>query len=380
MRTLNFKWRLAITGTLIAAALAGWQWPRGTQTGAKGKPFPATPAKMTTAPPANPGPTNWDNQLHTAANDLSEASDATGRNRVLERLSQTLAAGDKSEISAAIRRFLDSKLDGPTGQGFKIGQKGYLAEAPTLRTFLLDQLGRIDPAAAAEYAKLILQSKDSPDEWALALRNLAAGDTSPEVRAWLAQKTGELLAAKDWQQNPSAGYLEAFDTVVYLGGVNFVPALAGMVCRQDNPALAHAAFLSLDRLVINDPAALLATLLAQPGLLPGRDQTRADYFARADAGDSQQSDLLQNYLLNPRTSAAEREQFAGIFPNANFMVSPNLLTTSPAPDPGEIKKRDAAALKAVQQWLADPRFASVRPELEKIQARLQDYARQAGQP
>jgi hypothetical protein len=153
-----------------------------------------------------------------------------------------------------------------------------------------------------------------------------------------------------------------------------------MVSLQDNPALSHAAFLTMDRLVINDPAAMLSALLAQPELMTGRDQARADYFARADVGNPQQLDLLQNYLLNPQTSAAELQQFAGIFPNANFMVSPNLITQSPVLDQGEIKNRDAESLKVVQQWLPDPRFAKVQPELEKIQARLQYFARQAGQP
>ena len=158
-----------------------------------------------------------------------------------------------------------------------------------------------------------------------------------------------------------------------------MPALTGLVSLQDNPALAHAAFLALDRLVINNPTAMLSALLAQPELMPGRNQTRADYFARADVDNSQQLDLLQDYLLNPQTSAAELQQFAGIFPNANFMVSPNLIMQSPVLNQGEIKIRDVESLKVVQRWLADPRFVKMQPELEKIQVRLQDFVRQAGQ-
>src|SRR5437764_932745 len=93
-------------------------------------------------------------------------------------------------------------------------------------------------------------SPDAYDEWAVALRNLARGDRCPEGRALLQQKVGELLRNESWQHNPSTGYLEAFDAAVYLGGRNLVPVLSELVRKQDNPAVAHAAFLTLDRLVI----------------------------------------------------------------------------------------------------------------------------------
>ena len=230
---------------------------------------------------------------------------------------------------AAIRQLLDSKMDASTHLGFKVASNGFLAEAPSLRAFLLDELGRLNPAAAAEYSKVILTSMDSADEWAVALRNLARGDTSADGRALLEQKTGEMLQFEPWQQNPSAGYLESFDVAVYLGGTSLIPTLSNLVRSQDNPALAHASFLAMDRLTINDPATTLAALQADPDLMQGRESTRADYFSRANVNDPQQRQILENYLLNPQTTPAEIDTFAGIFPNANFMVSQNLLTQTP---------------------------------------------------
>lgn len=378
VRALNSKLFSVFAGMFIVALLAWFLCLQGKRPVTANKTSSGKTTNVATPQVAVSVNATLDEKLRGAAKDLVGAPDAPGKNQALALLKAALASGSTNEMSSAIRRFLDSKLDAPTGQGFKIGEHGFLKESPTLRAFLLDYLAKIDPAAAADYARVILNSKDSSDEWALALRNLALGDSSPEARALLAEKIGELLNFKDWQQNPSASYLEAFDTAVYLGGTNFVPVLADMVSLQDNPALAHAAFLSLDRLVINDPADLLSALLAQPDLMPGRDQMRADYFARADVGDPRQLDLLQNYLLNPQTSAAELQQFAGVFPNANFMISQNLLTQSPELDQGEIKKRDAASLKVVQQWQGDPRFEKLQPELDKIQARLQEFVRQAG--
>ncbi|HVM47900.1 MAG TPA: hypothetical protein VMU04_07725, partial [Candidatus Acidoferrum sp.] len=65
----------------------------------------------------------------------------------MDRLRKGLAAAPVPEAVTAIRRFLDSKADTPTGLGFKLAGKGALASAPTLRTFLLDYLGQADPAA-----------------------------------------------------------------------------------------------------------------------------------------------------------------------------------------------------------------------------------------
>jgi hypothetical protein len=260
-----------------------------------------------------------------------------------------------------------------------VGGGGWLDEAPTLRTFLLDELARLDPAAAADYAKIILAGMDSPDEWAVALRDLASGDSSADARALLQQKTAQMLQYAPWQQNPSTGYLEAFDLAVYLGGTDLLPTLSSLVRLQNNPDLAHASYLALDRLVINNPAAELAALEAAPDLMQGREATRADYFARADVRDPQQRQVLESYLLNPAISPSELQTFAGIYPNANYMISLNLLTPTPTPDRTSLTSRDAQSLAVAQQWMADPRFAGLVPVLQQITSRLQMFIQQAGQ-
>jgi hypothetical protein len=317
--------------------------------------------------------------LQAACDALRSASSAAITRQQLAALRQSLAAMPVKEAVAALKQFLDAKSDAPTHLGFKLASNGVLDEAPTLRTFLLDELARLDPAAAAEYAKIILAGMDSPDEWALALRNLALGDATADGRALLQQKTAQMLQYAPWQQNPSTGYLEAFDAAVYLGGADFVPTLSGLVQSQDNPAVARAAFLALDRLVINNTAAVLESLEAAPDLMAGRESTRADYFARADVRDAQQQQILQSYLLNPSISAAELQTFAGVYPNANFMISPNLLTQASTPGHDALMSLDAQSLAVAQKWLADPRFANVAPELQTIIQRLQGFAAQAQQ-
>jgi hypothetical protein len=143
--------------------------------------------------------------------------------------------------------------------------------------------------------------------------------------------------------------------------------------------VAHASYLALDRLVINNPTTTLTAFLADPKLMEGRETTRANYFARADVRDPQQKKVLENYLLNPQTSAAEIAAFAGIFPNANYMISPNLLTQSQTPDRATLVNRDTESLLAVRDWITDPRFAQLLPSLQKMQARLMDYVQQERQ-
>jgi hypothetical protein len=317
--------------------------------------------------------------LQDVCDELRKESDSRTISQRLAELRLSLEGMPKTEAVSAIRRFLVTKSDASTRLGFKVGANGWLDQAPTLRIFLLDELGRIDPAAADDYSRVILAAMDSADEWAVALRNLALGDASPDARALLSQKTAQMLQYAPWQQNPSTGYLEAFDVPVYLGGADFVPALSSLVQSQDNPAISHAAFLALDRLVINNPTAVLQSLESSPDLMTGRESTRADYFGRADVRDPQQRQVLEGYLLNPSIGQAELQTFAGIFPNGNFMISPNLLTQNTTIDHAGLIDRDQQSLAVAQQWLADPRFAQIAPVVQTIIQRLQTFAAQARQ-
>jgi hypothetical protein len=375
---------IGLACVVVIAALAAWLWHHNSE-----KMPPVATASTTTNAITSPAtsaipivatilPAGTNASLQKAYVFFQTSPDAKTARQQLAELRAALAAMPTNEAIAAIKQFLDSKADAATQLGFKVAKNGLLDDAPTLRTFLLDELARLDPAAA-DYSKVILASKDSPDEWAVALRNLANGDTSADGQALLQQKTSELLQYAPWQQNPSTGYLEAFDTAVYLGGTSLMPTLTGLVKEQNNPAVAHASFLALDRLVINNPAATLTALLADPTSMQGREATRADYFARANVSDPQQLQVLQNYLLNPQITPAEIDTFAGIFPNANYMISPNLLTQSQTPDRNALVSRDAASLSVVQGWLGDPRFANLAPALQKIQTRLSGFVQQESQ-
>jgi len=296
----------------------------------------------------------------------------------LPEIQSQLAGRTPEELRSLILSWLDSGRDAKTGQGFKLAADGSLTEAPTLRTFLLDQLIRADRAAAAGYAQKILAQKTSADEWALALRAYALGNTNGEASAFLQQKFQELLHEDNWRNDPSVGYLEAFDVAVYSRDTGLAPEFSAMLADKTNRATAHAAYLTMDRLVQAQPDEMLSQLQAHPEWMAANPSTRADFFARADVRADSERTVLESYLLNPSLSPAELQQFAGVFPNANYMVSHNLLTGTFTPNGADLAARDRAALQTVNDWLADPRFESRRGQLQTIKQRLEMFVQQAG--
>ena len=311
--------------------------------------------------------------IQDAANNLGRNPASPGANLVvLTELRSRLASLPREEAVAVIRSVLRSGLDAPTGLDLKPGPKGTLNSAPSLRVFLLDQLRALDPLAAREIARGILEKSTSPDEWALGLA-ISATDASPAGHEFLRDKSRQLATNQEWQGEPTAGFLEAFDVFVFNRDTEFTPQLASLLAQTNNRALAHAAFLTLDRLVLAEPAGTLGELLKNPALMQGREATRSGYFARADVRDAAQRAMLEGYLLSPGISASELERWAGTYPNANYMMSVNLLTSPGTPDGAEIAARDQAAFQMVNAWLADARFAGMKPALQSVRARLEKF-------
>ena len=374
------KRRRAVTAAawLAAFAAAYWGLPLLRRPGGQVQPPPAS-APSSLSPPPAAVPADAGARLARALQALQAARGPAGTKQALDDLRRALRTLPADQASAAISRFLESKTDQPTGQEFKVGAAGALESAPTLRTFLLDQLGQLDPAAAAANARVILASMDSPDEWAVALRNLARGDTSEDGRRLAGDKLRTMLTHPAWLEQPSVGFLEAFDVAVHLHATELIPTLTDLVRLQDNQAAAHAAYLSLDRMTIADPTVTLSALQANPDSMKGREVTRANYFARADVRDEAQRRVIETYLLNPALTTDELEKFSALYPNANFMVSRNLLTESATPDNAWLTGRDRAALTLLKQWAEEPRFTRLRPQLQQMELRLQQFVRQSGQ-
>ena len=367
---------------VLGILLTAWLWQRraahDTTSPEAGKPSSSITNSNRLRPTSQPPtPSEAAEQLRRALADVLEAADLAQRKQLLaevRRRLETLAAGERQ---ALLGEFLTSRRDADLGGQFAVGPEGGLTSSPTLRVWLLNELARLDPTAAAALGRQVLASMDSPDEWAVALRAVALGESSAEGRTMVKEKTLALLSHAEWQQQPSSGYLNAFDVAVHLKDREFAPVLSGLLRQTNQPALAHAAFLALDRLTLAAPTEYLQTLQTQPGWLEGREAARAGFFARADATDLPQRAILEQYLLDPRRSTEELNAFAETFPNASQFLSHNLLTRQAVFDGTALARRDAATLAIVRQWQTDPRFVAQRDQLRRVETRLQEFTRQA---
>ncbi len=304
---------------------------------------------------------------------VEQAGDPSRVRTLLGRMAQRLESVPAPEAVKAIREVLKSGRDAETRLLFEVGEGGWLCGWPSYRCWLLDSLSRIDPDAAATEALGILSTRGNADEWSLAIRDFARVRQEAADRVFLKSKVRELLSEPRWQQEQSAGWLEAFDVVVHLRAADLTRELAGLAGMRENRPASHAASLALDRLVQAAPADVLGRFLNEPGLLNG--PFRASCFARADVRDPVQRGILERYMLSESSDPEERARFFGLFPNAHFAVSRNLLTPAAVVKEGEQMAQDRAALAVVNEWLGSGRFESVRPGLESVRQRLEGFLR-----
>ncbi len=294
-----------------------------------------------------------------------QASDAD-----LDALRRDLLNADPAQATAAIRAFLESGKDIPTRQEFMIGEGGVLASAPTMRTLLLDVLGQISKKtgsdAAAVISREVLQTKESPDEWAVAMRNVAWHD--PKSKPYLAGKVREMLAHEPWKLQPSAGFLESFDVVVYSEDPTFVPDMANLL-RGENEELRRASAVALDRLSAMAPLEVMNYLNANPNELADRPFLRADYYAKANLADPAQLQALEAYLSRGDVSVPEKTKLLKALATPASFVSENLLTVSTAPEDDSVV-RDQQLSQTFDQWIKQGRFPQLQGTMQQIQGQL----------
>jgi len=323
------------------------------------------PTRQTAVPATSP--------ITVASSRLREKPDRAATLQTLVDLRTALMGMPRDEAVACIRSFLTSGQDHPTGIDFNIGPGGALTGWATLRTFLLDTLFAIDPAVAAALSRGILAAPTTADEWALALRNVGKGETTAAAKAYLRERTEALIANPVWQAHPSVGYLNAFDVLVHIHATDSAPLLSELIQQKDRRDLAHAGFLTLDRLVQSDPPAVLSQLAADRALQQSRPEMVAQEFARADLRDPAQSALVRAWLLDPARTATELDSFAAVYPNNNRFVSNNLLTADVPIAGADLAKHDREALEIIKSWTADPAFQPIAAQLNTMVARLSGF-------
>jgi len=271
--------------------------------------------------------------------------------RLLREFAQKAFAANPDAAAAALLEFLRSGEDLSTSLGFVVGEAG-LDEWPTLRAYLLDLLGKIDPEMARRYAlETVIPAKSSTVEYAVSLQILwnhgGAEKPTPELtQAWVG-----LLEKADWSARPDAAWLESLDFASRIPEAmpEFLKASTEWLADPENVVeRVGAVDLALERMAVQQPVAVMEALLRDPSLLNlGRGiYQRSQIFARASLNDSDQQKLLADYLERLDTASQEAELFFSAFPCHNFTVSPGLSGQPKVNSSREIIASDRAAF----QW------------------------------
>lgn len=315
-------------------------------------------------------------ELNVLRQQLKQKPDREKGLRLLRDFMARMLAANPDRAAATLLQFLQSGEDEATGLEFAVGEAG-LAEWPSLRAFLLDLLGKIDPELASRYAlEAVIPAKTSTAEYAVSLQILwnhgGAEKPTPELtQAWLG-----LLQKPDWAARPDAAWVESLDFASRIPEATpqFLAAATPWLARPGEAAgKAEAAEMALERMMIRHPEETLAGLLQNPQWMDeGRGPAvRATVFARVDARDPEQVSSLKTYLQSLPAQGKEAAAFYRAFPCHNYGVAPGLSGQPDLPGAVEIEERLRADLAILEAWRSDPAMASHRAWVEEALKRVQ---------
>ena len=290
-------------------------------------------------------------ELQALKSRLAQKPDRETVLRLLREFMQKAFASNPDAAASALLEFLRTGEDLSTSLGFVVGEAG-LEEWPTLRAFLLDLLGKIDPEMASRYAlDTVIPAKSSTVEYAVSLQILwnhggAEKPTQELMQAWLG-----LLKKADWSTRPDPAWLESLDFASRIPEAtpDFLKASTDWLADPENVVeRVGAVDLALERMAVQQPVETMESLVRDPSLLSlGRGiYQRSQIFARASLNDSEQQKLLAAYLERLDPGSQEAELFFSAFPCHNFSVSPGLSGQPKVSSSREIIASDRAAL----QW------------------------------
>lgn len=301
-------------------------------------------------------PEDWDEWITYIQNQ----PDAENRRLAIEELRQALFGLDNKEALERMLSFLKSEFDFSTGLAFQASRGGALVAATSFRAMLLDWLGQLDPASAAEIALTELNRSGTelhPDVYVIHMRNYAWGTPQQVHSAFLAGQMKVLLDNQQWISRPTASIGEAMDVAVYLQDTGLVPALTGIAQPGVNENLRHAANLALERLFEIDPFSAADELLNTDSIFAMDGRNRASLMSRLDPVNADNRQLLEDYLLSPYVNAEEFELFIQYLPNLNISYSFNLLSPeNPITQSISHSDRLQHALDTIELWRDDQRF------------------------
>ncbi len=315
-----------------------------------------------------------DATLWTRLTDAARASVGKGPEETRRFVSALFTALDErtpGDRLAVLGRFFEMQVDVDLGLPFIPAAGGTLSSWPTLRVALFDYLSTRDMAATGVLADSWIRVRPgNPAEWAVALRELAAGQSAVDWPPAIRECVYLLVENEAWAAAPPAGWVEALDVIAAGGAVEFLPKVSRLAQRDQARATQQAAHAVLEGLVCAAPRQVLEALNLDTSLFAQSSGLRAAICARADVRVPEQLRALEVYLRRADVLPGERAQFTAQFPHHRASAMPRLLTAMPAQTPEDIAAQDAATVEQIDRWLTDAHFDAWRAAFEKIRARL----------
>lgn len=372
---------------LILALIAGLIWCFWPRTTGNTEKHPRVAADRA-SPSGNPVPTDklQTERIRESDRDpvtrLIESSLAKFRNSanadesrlILKNLREGILAADPGEAAAAIAGFLKTGDDIPTRLPFTVGDGGMMNDVSTLRLALLDLLPSLDPELALAVSREIMDQKTHPDEYALALRNLAWNDLNGDLHGETIDRLNQMIQSEDWFAKPSAGFLEAIDAAVFVKNqqsFEILVSLHQVAGKSGDLNIGRASFVALDRVVLGNPDLLVKAFESDPGLSEMDSSLRASLISRMDLTDIKQREVVTRYLSDPALSEKELDYFIGVFPNGNFIHGNWLMSgRDETQSIDQRKQSDLQVIAEIDRLRAAGRGERMIQALDRIKARL----------
>jgi hypothetical protein len=278
--------------------------------------------------------------------------------------------------------FLDSRQDRSTGREFVSGAQGIVHSG--LRALLLDELGRMDPEAAARVSRKILDHERgvAADVHAVALRNAAAvaGDPlSVQERDYFRPLWEEVAARPQVLDGSCNASLAALEMAAFLGDSTTLDRLAVLRESASSSSARSAIEGVMEAVLLRAPTASVLHLAGPANQTFGEAPTlRGAYLAHADLNHSLERQAIATFLADPATSPEARASFVQMFPNEAETLRPSLFDPGQSPLLDEISKDYSAALQVVRQWQKDPAMAGAEDALSVMELRLEGILENQG--
>ena len=315
-------------------------------------------------------------QILACLRDLRTSRSPVESLAILKQLGKAIETAPESEAASAVLSFLASGEDAPTQLPFVVGSEGMMQSVPTFRIALLNILPALDPTAALESARQIMDRPKSQDEFAIALRNMAWNDLDGDLHAELRARFSQMLNTKAWLASPSPGFLEAFDVSLEIAAppvFQEMTEIARQGIENTTPALTQAAFIALDRMVLRDPSLLENTIDRNAAWMDFAPRPRASLMSRLDITRPAQRQLFVQYLAGVSHGPDELEYFAEVFPNGNYLSGHRLVSVDEAtPNIAQRKEMDRLILSELENlMISAPDLPE--PTINRIRERLRGF-------